>query len=595
MGRRPRATLTRHTARAARPSYTHGVTTSPSPPPSVSVLQRLRLTRHLLPPLIVLVVVLYELFATSLDSGQAQFWAHLAFYGVLGPLVTFFTLQWLEKGVLARELAERELRRLYGELRASHRQLDTVQSLLRTLAEAADLEQVLDAAVSGTQRALGAVFVHLQLSEGLERSLSEGTLLGAPSADLHEVRLPLVTGSEANGCLTLHFEQPPSPDTLRLAGALAAEIGTAVEAAHRRTQDLITLYEVDQSIRAERNMRRLLERVTQNMAGRVGANARAVFLTDEDGVLRHVWSQGPHGEVNRKGHTPEFVKRVATSGQAVIATADEAREVFERADAALGLAMRDDAGVIGVIVLGDTHPNAFEGVRVPLLALLANQATLAIRNARAYLYSEELAIGEERARIAREIHDGVAQSLAFCALKLDVAERLVPKNPEQATHEVQVARTILREQIREVRRSIFALRPIDLERFGLLETVRRYVQDFGEQNSLRTHLRIEGEVSLVPSDEAIVFRILQESLNNVAKHAKAREVWVTLTGGDTVELEVKDDGQGFDLSQITGRVSSAGGLGLAQMKERIESRGGHYAVLSARGSGTSVRAQIPGA
>ncbi|WP_110888826.1 GAF domain-containing sensor histidine kinase [Deinococcus yavapaiensis] len=569
------------------------MTTSPSPPPSVSVLQRLRLTRHLLPPLIVLVVVLYELFATGLSSGQAQFWAHLAFYGVLGPLVTFFTLQWLEKGVLARELAERELRRLYRELRASHQQLDTVQSLIRTLAEAADLEQVLDAAVSGAQRALGAVFVRLQLSEGLERAVSEGTLLVAPSADLHEVRLALTTGSEATGRLTLHFEQAPSPDTLRLAGALAAEIGTAVEAARRRTQDLITLYQVDQSIRAERNMRRLLERVTQNMAVRIGAAARAVYLTDEDGVLRHVWSRDSHGEVSRKGYTPDFVKRTAASGQAVVATSDEARQVFESASAALGLAMRDDAGIVGVIVLGDTHLNAFESVRVPLLALLANQATLAIRNARAYLYSEELAIGEERARIAREIHDGVAQSLAFCALKLDVVERLISKNSEQAVHEVQVARTILREQIREVRRSIFALRPIDLERFGLLETLRRYVQDFGEQNSIRTHLSIEGDINLAPSDEAIVFRILQESLNNVAKHAKAREVWVTLTGGDTVELEVKDDGQGFDFAQLTGRVSSAGGLGLAQMKERIESRGGHYTVLSECGSGTSVRAQLP--
>lgn len=156
-----------------------------------------------------------------------------------------------------------------------------------------------------------------------------------------------------------------------------------------------------------------------------------------------------------------------------------------------------------------------------------------------------------------------------------------------------MARTILREQIREVRRSIFALRPIDLERFGLLETVRRYVQDFGEQNNLRTNLSIEGEVNLTPSDEAIVFRILQESLNNVAKHARAREVDVVLHGGEHVRLEIRDDGVGFDPSELTGRVSSAGGLGLTQMRERIESRGGQYAVESAPQQGTRVLAALP--
>ncbi|WP_342667492.1 sensor histidine kinase [Deinococcus pimensis] len=254
--------------------------------------------------------------------------------------------------------------------------------------------------------------------------------------------------------------------------------------------------------------------------------------------------------------------------------------------------MSSEERLVGVIVLGHEEPDAFTSARVPLLALMATQASLAVRNARAYLYSEELAIGEERNRIAREIHDGVAQSLAFCALKLDVAERQITRDPGKAAAEVATARTILREQIREVRRSIFALRPIDLERFGLLETVRRYVLDFGEQNGLRTTLNVDGEVTLSPGDEATVFRILQESLNNVAKHARAHEVHVCLHGAERVTLEVRDDGQGFDPDLVSGRVSSAGGLGLAQMRERVESLGGRYEVLSRPGEGTVVRAEF---
>ncbi len=564
-----------------------------TPPPDVRAARRIRLVQALLPPTIVLVVVLYEVFLVPALGARQELTAHLAFYGLVGPLVTFFTLRWLERGVVAREAAEIELRRLYGELRASHHQLDTVQALIRTLAEAADLDEVLDEAAQGALRATGATHARLNLP-GLERrARSEHTLLESPSADLRALTLPLTGGGLPLGELQLHFERPPTDDLLRLAGAVAAEVGTAIEAARNRTRDLMTLYEVDQSIRAERNMRRLLERLTGNIAGRVAANARAAYLTDQDGVLRLTWASDLTGEVSRGGFVAPFARRTAEAGGPLLATPEEAAEVFTGAQSALGLPMLGEDGLTGVIVLGRAEPHAFEGARLSLLALLASQATLAVRNARAYLYSEELAIGEERSRIAREIHDGVAQSLAFCALKLDVAERQVRADPERAEEEIQVAKTILREQIREVRRSIFALRPIDLERYGLLETVRRYVSDFGEQNNLRTHLNVHGEVTLSPGDEAVVFRILQESLNNVAKHARARELWVDLTGGPSVQLMVRDDGLGFDLEQVSGRVSSAGGLGLAQMRERVESRGGHYSVLSEPGRGTLVEASLP--
>ncbi|MFC6592185.1 sensor histidine kinase [Deinococcus lacus] len=258
--------------------------------------------------------------------------------------------------------------------------------------------------------------------------------------------------------------------------------------------------------------------------------------------------------------------------------------------------MRDEEGLVGVLVLADTRPGAFEEISLPLLALMASQATLGVRNARAYLYSEELAITEERTRIAREIHDGVAQSLAFCALKLDLVTRQLERGnerPEQVA-EIQAASALLREQIREVRRSIFALRPIDLERYGLDETLRRYVHDFGEQHGLRASLELSGELHLTPGDEATLFRLLQESLNNVAKHSAASEVRVELRGdARSVTLRVTDDGQGFDPAQVSGRVSSAGGLGLMQMRERVEGRGGRYEVRSAAGAGTVVEASLP--
>ena len=584
-------------------------TYSDGQPYSTPLSRRLRFSRSILPALIVLVVVAYETLVRQFVGRSFEITAHLLFYGLVGPLATFFTIQWIADGARAREEAEQELRRLYMQITAQNERLEAVQTLMREVADAPDLEAVLQVSAQGAVRATGATHARLSLA-GLELSspvsgtARGSTLLESPSADLRELNVPLSTGGgrvqdtpdvsqERLGQMSLYFDAPPSQDTRALAEAIGAEVGAALFSAQQRSRDLITLYEVDQSIRAERNMRRLLARVTGNMAERVGAQSRSAYLTDSDGVLRLEYALNGESEVRTGGQVPAFVVRVGRGSVPVMASASEAEGVLAGSRSALGLPMRGEDGLVGVIVLGAEREAAFSGMRVPLLALLASQATLAVRNARAYLHSEEVATQEERSRIAREIHDGVAQSLAFCAIRLDVVERQIIAQPEKAVLEVRAASALLREQIREVRRSIFALRPIDLERYGLLETVRRYVLDFGEQNSVRTHLNVEGEVSLAPGDEAVIFRILQESLNNVAKHARAGSVEVTLHGGAKVSLNVQDDGQGFDPAQVSGRVSSAGGLGLTQMRERIETRGGLYRVVSEPGRGTRVEATLP--
>ncbi|ACO46713.1 GAF domain-containing sensor histidine kinase [Deinococcus deserti] len=563
-----------------------------TPPPASAGGQtsdRVRLVRNALPPLILLVVVVVEALILQLRDQTMEIWAHLLFYGLLGPAVTFFSVEWIAEGTRARERAEQELRVLYGQLSASHERLRAVQELMRDLTDAPDMGAVVEVAARGAVRVTGATHATLSVPGGLSGTARGQTLLASPGAELH----PLTVSIPGGGALALHFELPPSPETEALAHALAAEVANGVEAARQRTLDLMTLYSVDQSIRAERNMRRLLSRVTRIMAERLGTEARAVYLSDQDGMLRLEYAQDRRGESGGGNPAPDFAQRVSNAGTPLLAEGAEAAEVFPEARRVLGLPMRDEDGLVGVLMLGDSQTQPFDEARVPLLALMAGQATLAVRNARAHVYSEELAISDERARIAREIHDSVAQSLAFTALKLDIVTRQMHKDPVQAEAEVRAASALLREQIREVRRSIFALRPIDLERYGLLETVRRYVADFGEQNNIKATLSVTGDVHLSPSDEAVVFRLLQESLNNVAKHAQASEVKVSLHGGVHLTLRVQDNGAGFNPEQISGRVSSAGGLGLLQMRERVEARGGNYRVLSSPGHGTVVEAEMP--
>ncbi len=634
--------------------------------------RRVRLVQAILPLLIVAVVVSYQLLLAQLEPRELAFWAQLLFYGINGPLVTYFVLGWISQEVRERERAEHDLRDLFLELSESHARLAAVQKVTRSVSEATDLSGVLETAIVGLTEAVGASAGAIALEGGVIRSVGLD-VLPLEVADLEPLRdtygtlerpsgfagaksrlsLPLRWGERFIGAVHLYFTGMPRTESRELLEILVGELAVAIEAASIRTRDLLTLFEVDRSIRAESNLERLLEGVVSKIQERVKADSSAVYLSDEDGRLALAWGRDVTGETMRGGGTalqthphaaqledsaepsvehdapftleygaPFSLEHGSSAGslaqlaaqqrvplmigglesQPVLQTADgETVRVLEIGDpvlsgarAVLALPMVSENEVIGVIVLADSSRDAFDLRELPLLGLLANQVTLAVRNARAYLYSEELAIFDERNRIAREIHDGIAQSLAFTAMKLDLAERILERDPERVRSELVSAKTTLREQIKEVRRSIFALRPLNLERLGFLETMRQYVKDFGEQNSVKTTLEIAGEPKLSPTNEAVMFRILQEALNNIAKHSRANKVSVNLSANSSgTTLSVTDDGVGFDPAKLTGVVSSVGGLGLQQMRERIEARGGQFEYVSALGAGAKVNASLP--
>src|SRR5690606_29826112 len=157
-------------------------------------------------------------------------------------------------------------------------------------------------------------------------------------------------------------------------------------------------------------------------------------------------------------------------------------------------------------------------------------------------------------------------------------------------------RASVRESIKEIRRSIFALRPVDLERHGFVETVRRYAVDFGQQNDVKVTLHTGDLPKLSVQSEAVLFRIFQEAMHNVAKHAKARSVDVELgtDAGGMAFVRIVDDGIGFEPAAVSDRVSSAGGLGLRQMRERVAARGGRLDIETGGGAGTRLFAAVPG-
>ncbi|NOX62211.1 MAG: PAS domain S-box protein [Chloroflexi bacterium] len=202
-------------------------------------------------------------------------------------------------------------------------------------------------------------------------------------------------------------------------------------------------------------------------------------------------------------------------------------------------------------------------------------------------------LNEERARIARDLHDGLAQSLYFLGLKLDLIRKLIKTDAEEAERELRELKRTVQAGIAEVRRTIFALRPLELDELGLEEAMRRYIRGFGEQTGLEIGFEVAGSPANAPDSLApMLFRVVQEGLNNVAKHAQAQRAQVTLAVDEqTCRLEIWDDGVGFDPDRVWSERATK--VGLRQMRERVEAVGGALSIESKPGLGARVLVEVP--
>jgi PAS domain S-box-containing protein len=206
----------------------------------------------------------------------------------------------------------------------------------------------------------------------------------------------------------------------------------------------------------------------------------------------------------------------------------------------------------------------------------------------------ETLVEAERARIGRDLHDGLAQSLYFLGLKLDYLRKQVSRDPEGVSGELQALKETVQANIDNVRRTIFALRPIDLQKLGFGPALRRYVLEFGEQVGLEIILNVQGDEGALPATvELVFFHLVRESLNNIAKHANTGRAWIelTVTSDQTGRLTIRDDGAGFDSETLP--AAGDGKLGLRQMQERVARLDGHFSLESRPGRGTTVHVEIP--
>jgi PAS domain S-box-containing protein len=204
---------------------------------------------------------------------------------------------------------------------------------------------------------------------------------------------------------------------------------------------------------------------------------------------------------------------------------------------------------------------------------------------------EHMVVVEERTRIAREIHDTLAQGFTGIIIQLEVAEDVLVGQPEAARLHLLKARNLARESLAEARRSVWALRPLAVGADDLGYAFLHLVKKLAEGSGTPIGFTLQGVLRPLSQDiEHHLLRIGQEALTNALRHAKAAEIRVTLTcGDDRIELAVEDDGVGFDAALPT----HGQGLGLLGMQERADSLGGKLTVASTPGEGTRVRVLVP--
>jgi signal transduction histidine kinase len=226
---------------------------------------------------------------------------------------------------------------------------------------------------------------------------------------------------------------------------------------------------------------------------------------------------------------------------------------------------------------------------------MSNQIAVGIENARLHEKVHGMAALEERERIAREMHDGLAQVLSFVSTKSQAARYLLATGQQaQVKIHLKELEDTAQEMYADVREAILGLRSTVSPQKEMVTTLNEYIVRFSQMSNTRTELQIgDGRPPRLPmTTELQVIRIIQESLTNVRKHARANHAWVRIsTKGEQVEVVIEDNGQGFDVSHI--RRGDWPRFGLQTMRERAESVRGTLDIRSAPGKGTKVTLMVP--
>jgi signal transduction histidine kinase len=520
---------------------------------------------------------------------------------------------WLQRGVN---------RLLYGQRDEPYSVITHLsQRLEGTLAPDAVLSTIVDTVAQALK--LPYVAILLKQEDTFRLAASAGELMGDPLV------LPLVYQKDTIGQMRLAPRTPGEPftpaDRLLLA-ELARQAGLAAHAVQlnadlqrsyeqlerrveERTRELSSLLEISHTVASTLHLKPLLGLILDQLKLVIDYTGSSILTVEQDGLV-FLDHRGPVPQEQLLllhfplEHLGPIWRTIASGKSILIHDVREETPLAEALRATMGdllattfqyvcswmavpLILRDQ--VIGMLVLASSEKHAFTEHHATLALAIANQAAIAIENARLYAQAQELAAVEERQKLARELHDSISQALYGIALGLHTARIQLDRDPGELPESFDYLLSLTEAALAEMRALIFELRPESLEREGLVAALAKQGAALQARHDLTVQADLCEEPALPLKAKQELYRIAQEALHNTVKHAHASKVELVLRRtANAVILEVCDDGVGFDpLGSFPGH------LGLRSMQERVSHLGGTLQIESASGQGTHLLAQVP--
>lgn len=432
--------------------------------------------------------------------------------------------------------------------------------------------------------------------------------------------VPLHLGSKPLGQIYLadKIDQPEfSEDDEKVIETLAAYATVAISNARlyqeingrdialtRRNADLALLNDLASTLTSSLDVNEILEKALNRVMGNQQITIGEVFIADEAGqsltLMHHLgnydgslwikdrfeFGEGPIGDTALLG-IPQFSPIPGKLGKFL---KDSVKKACMRQIACFPLTSR--SGSVGVLCIATCQDKVLDEHEVQLYTAIGAWVGTAIDNVRLYYQGRRLAILEERERIGMDLHDGVIQSIYAVGLTLEHARLLIPEDPAQSKGRIDQAIEDLNHTIRDIRAYILDLRPRQMNEENLMDGLKRLVAEF--KISALVDISLEGPEDgyrKLPQVQAVaLFHICQEALANIAKHAHAHKVKVTLWNSpDRLLLEVRDDGRGFDQQHTRMTL----GHGLANIHTRAKNAGGDVEITAEPGEGTTILAWVP--
>jgi signal transduction histidine kinase/CheY-like chemotaxis protein len=358
------------------------------------------------------------------------------------------------------------------------------------------------------------------------------------------------------------------------------------------------LRDIFASLTSTLDLKEVLGRILANLGRIVPHDSASITMLEED----HLWvAQQRHdprrdtqeivAEKQMQIEYRAYLEAMFATGSPVVVPDlqrdPQMRDAAERAGVHgyVGAPIRLQQQIIGFMNVFSEGVGFFNVTHAERLMAFAELAAIAIQNARLYQRSQQLAAVEERQRLARDLHDSVSQTLFTCRTMAESALRRWEKDPARAHTLIEEVYRLTATALAEMRILLLELRPASLTQVGLGQLFEQYFQPIQDRRQYTLNLAIDDIPALPPDVQIGLYRIVQEGLNNIDKHARASQVVVKATGdAEQVAVEISDDGEGFDLAEVRGT-----SMGLNIIRERAEKIGAVLEIESQKGAGTRLR------